>query len=196
MVVWGGESDSVFVPSGGRYNPSADRWTNTSLNSGPEGRDFATSVWAGSFMIAWGGLTDDFVSSGGRYAFVDGDGDGEGDATDCAPAEPSVSSPPSVTGLVFGANKATMTWNPAGPSSGPAAVAYDVIRGSIAEFPVGGMPSEACVASEIAVATTGDATAPAVGQGLWWLVRGENVCGHGFYGLPSGGSGSSSSVCP
>ncbi len=64
---------------------SADRWLPTPIVDAPLGRDFPTSIWSGSFMIVWGGVTDDYVSTGGRYSFADSDAGGEGDAIDCAP---------------------------------------------------------------------------------------------------------------
>src|SRR5947209_2415455 len=64
MIVWGGMHDST----GGRYNPSTNSWTATSLTSAPAGRGRHTAVWTGSQMIVWGG--EDFISplnTGGRY---------------------------------------------------------------------------------------------------------------------------------
>ena len=65
MIVWGGQSDlSSFENTGGRYNPSTDSWTATSLPFVPcppdgvcllEGRFGHTAVWTGTEMIVWGG---------------------------------------------------------------------------------------------------------------------------------------------
>jgi hypothetical protein len=72
MVVWGGVccSPQFYFNSGGRYNPSTDSWTATSITNVPEGREFHTAVWSGSEMIVWGGqgIISPFVyNTGGRY---------------------------------------------------------------------------------------------------------------------------------
>src|SRR5258708_7306347 len=59
MIVWGGSSfDGTFHywNTGGRYNPSTDRWLPTSTTNAPDGREAHTAVWTGSAMIVWGGL--------------------------------------------------------------------------------------------------------------------------------------------
>ena len=65
MIVWGGVPDA----SGGRYNPSSDSWTATSLTDAPEPRYRHTAVWTGSEMIVWGGLDfpSGFLNTGGKY---------------------------------------------------------------------------------------------------------------------------------
>jgi len=55
MIVWGGDH-SIFVNTGGRYNPSTDSWTATSTTNAPDGRESHTAVWTGSEMIVWGEL--------------------------------------------------------------------------------------------------------------------------------------------
>jgi N-acetylneuraminic acid mutarotase len=48
--------------TGGRYNPSTDSWTATSvINAPPPGPGDYTAVWTGTEMIVWDGNT------GGRY---------------------------------------------------------------------------------------------------------------------------------
>ena len=72
MIVWGGSGLCAFnsCPShrGGRYNPTTDSWTDTSLTNVPNTRALHTAVWTGSEMIVWGGA-DYLVSfnTGGRY---------------------------------------------------------------------------------------------------------------------------------
>jgi len=68
MIVWGGENNAFIFGTGGRYDPSTDTWTATSLNNNPSPRTSHTAVWTGSEMIVWGGL-DGFgdVNTGGRY---------------------------------------------------------------------------------------------------------------------------------
>src|SRR5438067_7410575 len=55
MIVWGG-SNGTPLNTGGRYNPSTDTWTPTSIGvNTPVGRYSHTAVWTGSEMIVWGG---------------------------------------------------------------------------------------------------------------------------------------------
>jgi N-acetylneuraminic acid mutarotase len=70
MIIWGGDSGSGYLNTGGRYNPSTDSWTATSTTNAPEGRVYYTAVWTGSEMIVWGGLNffpPTFHNSGGKY---------------------------------------------------------------------------------------------------------------------------------
>src|SRR6266853_1757985 len=67
MIVWGGTGDSLFLNTGGRYNPSTDSWTATSTINAPAGRFYHTAVWTGSEMIVWGGVTGSVANTGGRY---------------------------------------------------------------------------------------------------------------------------------
>ena len=56
MVVWGGyDGGSVAFNTGGRYNPSSDSWTATSLTNAPLPRINHTAVWTGQEMVVWGG---------------------------------------------------------------------------------------------------------------------------------------------
>jgi N-acetylneuraminic acid mutarotase len=71
MIVWGGYGGQALgiLNTGGRYNPSTDSWTATSITNAPTRRDFHTAVWTGNEMIVWGGEGDNFIplNSGGRY---------------------------------------------------------------------------------------------------------------------------------
>jgi N-acetylneuraminic acid mutarotase len=71
MIIWGGCTASLPchpLNAGGRYNPSTDSWTATSIANAPEARGYHTAVWTGSEMIVWGGSTDIFaLNTGGRY---------------------------------------------------------------------------------------------------------------------------------
>jgi len=57
MIIWGGDPGISFLPfkSGGRYNPSTDTWSPTTLTNAPDARRTHTAVWTGSEMIVWGG---------------------------------------------------------------------------------------------------------------------------------------------
>ena len=69
MIVWGGlcccNPVCLELNTGGRYNPSTDSWTPTSLTNAPTARDSHTAVWTGSEMIVWG--ADPQLNTGGRY---------------------------------------------------------------------------------------------------------------------------------
>lgn len=94
MIIWGGcrfQNDvcrpSALGNSGGRYNPTNDQWTPTSLTNAPDARMFHsavwtdtwqptsttnapsartnhTAVWTGTEMIVWGGSGQ---NTGSRY---------------------------------------------------------------------------------------------------------------------------------
>src|SRR6266498_2099059 len=70
MVVWGGFTYCCNIfNSGGRYNPSTDSWTATSITNAPNGRWLHTAAWTGSEMIVWGGddYGGNYFNTGGRY---------------------------------------------------------------------------------------------------------------------------------
>ena len=73
MIVWGGENLTGYgLNTGGRYNPSTDSWTATSLTNAPAARADHTAVWTGSEMIVWGGIyvnqnIGTVFNTGGRY---------------------------------------------------------------------------------------------------------------------------------
>jgi hypothetical protein len=69
MIIWGGV-DSTFndTNTGGRYSPSADSWTATTLTNAPSPRDSHGAVWTGSEMIVWSGVFfTTNLDTGGRY---------------------------------------------------------------------------------------------------------------------------------
>ncbi len=71
MIVWGGADFGGWTQynTGGRYNPSTDSWTTTSLTNAPSPRSGHGSVWTGSEMIVWSGKSGSSeVSTGGRYS--------------------------------------------------------------------------------------------------------------------------------
>src|SRR5439155_14282596 len=56
MIVWGGIHGSrpYTLNTGGRYNPSTDSWTATSITNVPNHRWYHTAVWTGGEMILLG----------------------------------------------------------------------------------------------------------------------------------------------
>jgi N-acetylneuraminic acid mutarotase len=72
MIVWGGFNDDppfiTIFNNGGKYNPSTNSWTATSINNVPEARYSHSAVWTGSEMIIWGGGgVYDSLNTGGKY---------------------------------------------------------------------------------------------------------------------------------
>jgi N-acetylneuraminic acid mutarotase len=70
MIVWGGTNQTIYLNTGGRYNPNTNSWTATSIpNNNVLGRAGHTAVWTGGEMIVWGGADSTFndCNTGGRY---------------------------------------------------------------------------------------------------------------------------------
>jgi hypothetical protein len=72
MLVWGGRGStktaSIFLNTGGRYDPATDTWTDISITNAPHGRWGHTAVWTGSEMLVWGGWdATSYFNDGGRY---------------------------------------------------------------------------------------------------------------------------------
>ena len=63
--------NDLSLNTGGRYNPSTDSWTATSIVNAPVAHECAhTAVWTGTEMIVWGGLSTaniGYLNTGGRY---------------------------------------------------------------------------------------------------------------------------------
>ncbi len=102
--------------------------------------------------------------------------------------------PVQLQGLMIAANKSDLTW--AAPPINPATL-YDVVRGGLAQLPVGSTANETCIARGIGERTASDPGRPGAGQGFWYLVR-ERVpgCANGTYGFASNGTERSTSTCP
>ncbi|MFV0542425.1 MAG: Kelch repeat-containing protein [Marinicella pacifica] len=70
MIVWGGQyydDGTIYLDSGGRYDPLTDSWLSISTSNAPTARGGHTAIWSGSEMIVWGGYDGDDLNSGGRY---------------------------------------------------------------------------------------------------------------------------------
>ncbi len=79
MIMWGGCSghpEFCTTQQGGRYNPTTDTWSQTSIVDSASPRRWHDAIWTGSEMIVWGGCTEDSsgdrncsaeLNTGGRY---------------------------------------------------------------------------------------------------------------------------------
>lgn len=63
----GGDGNSGFATTGGKYDPNTDNWIPTSTYDAPEARSSQTAVWTGTEMIIWAG-----VGGSGAYPVVGG----------------------------------------------------------------------------------------------------------------------------
>jgi hypothetical protein len=67
MIVWGGDDGSNNnLSSGGRYDPTSDKWTAMSLAGAPALSFSPRAVWTGTELIVWPGLNPS-ARVGGRY---------------------------------------------------------------------------------------------------------------------------------
>jgi hypothetical protein len=126
---------------------------------------------------------------------LDQDQDGVEDSADCSPLDATVFAvPPEVTGVRLDSDGKTIKWDSAAPDAGSGMV-YDLLRGSLGDL--GNPPGEggACLARGLSTTLKGDATIPRPGEGLWYLVRGENACGKGPLGTSYTGTPRHSCSC-
>lgn len=69
MIIWGGSdyTNGQFhlLNTGGIYNPTTNKWRQTSNLCPPSGRDGHTAVWSGKYMIIFGGFGG--FNDGGLY---------------------------------------------------------------------------------------------------------------------------------
>lgn len=123
----------------------------------------------------------------------DGDGDGTGDSCDCAPSDDRLTDLPSVMNLRF-TSSSMLEWDPITDPTG-ATSTYDLIRGFTSGLPVGSGAGETCFASSITSPSLEVPEDPAPGEAYYFVVRGVNACGYGFYGFDSSSVARTSSAC-
>ncbi len=127
---------------------------------------------------------------------TDTDGDAAGDVCDCLPIDPTASHLPSDIDTVrFLSDKVTIVWVSDSPNSGSGTV-YDVMRGEVAELPVGTGTLETCLEPNSSEPVAIDDTLPDPSCSYYYLIRGRNNCGLGSYGTDSLGGTRSTPVCP
>jgi len=68
MLVWGGQSLSGIINTGGKYQLDGS-WTAISLTGAPSPRTYQTGCWTGTELLVWGGSPnyEDPLNSGGQY---------------------------------------------------------------------------------------------------------------------------------
>jgi hypothetical protein len=127
----------------------------------------------------------------------DSDGDRHSDGCDCLPTDPTVFAVPAEIRNLRFINEGTLAWDSAAASSG-SATRYDVMAGDLADVGLlGTSPADVCLADQLADTQVVDPTPPpANGEGLFFLVRGDNACGKGRYETASTGADRATTVCP
>jgi len=126
----------------------------------------------------------------------DDDNDGVPDLADCAPFDATVSQAPvEVDGLVVDNSAGTvLSW--VGQDAGSR---YDIVGASLSDLrSTGSVSGATCRENDVeAVSWADNGPGPNGGDGLYYLVRAENVCGTGTYGdASSGGERNPEAACP
>jgi phosphodiesterase/alkaline phosphatase D-like protein len=105
----------------------------------------------------------------------DSDGDAVLDDVDCSPDNPAVWSRPAEVTLQFQSNNTTLQWSASASPGGMSQPVYDLLSsGSRSDFSAA---SATCLLTNGTSLSASDATIPPVGQGRYYLVRSENLCG-------------------
>jgi hypothetical protein len=224
MIVWGGfreyfESADPSLNSGGIYDPVSDSWSATSIIGAPYDRFDPTAVWTGEKMLVWGGqVTQGYSNGGGIYCgifpphyYQDTDADGYGNSAstlvsctqpagyaatpgDCNDGDAGLWTTPTEALNVRFTSPSTLQWDVPG-QPGASSVLYDAIRSS---NPADFVNGASCLATDTSSLTASDATAPALGATLNYLVRAQNSCpsGAGPLGFASSGNARTGLNCP
>lgn len=134
----------------------------------------------------------------GNVCDQDTDNDGVDDSLDCAPADPGAYlAPTEVTGdAVTKTGGTNVSWKFVNAGT---ATRYDIATGLTSALRTPQKFTQGtCLANDKTVSPQLDARAnPAAGNGYYYMVRAQNVCGTGTYGsVDRNAHGSSGSACP
>jgi len=215
MIVWGGNTSTGVVQTGGLYSPGFNNWTATPIDaSTPSARDSHVSVLSGNGLIVWSG---NGLDSGAElclcsptatwYQDLDGDGFGNAGAIvkacqqpagyvpiagDCNAGDGSLwSTPGEALGLMFD-DPTHMHWSP--PSApGAVEISYDLLKSDV---PYDFVNATACTATEDPMVSVSDE--PLGAAAFFYRVRARNGCpaGVGPLGNDSQGAPVSGRACP
>jgi hypothetical protein len=207
MIGWGGNAGGVPPNSEGRYDPIADAWSPTTESNAPPGREGHTAVWTGAQMIVWGGFwhTSPPFDSGGQYTPGpprDEDGDGLQNSSDNCPFITNLDQADIDSDLVGDACDLDDGQILIGPGRDSRVEwqqeagfeAFNLYRGNLAVLKASGIYTQDPDTVPLAgrecgsvVAYADDDSAPAPGEGVFFLVTGVHLGVEGSLGLDSAG---------
>ncbi len=219
MIIWGGnffDGANHRLSTGGRYNPSNDFWSSTSIGSStPSARSEHSAIWTGSEMIVWGGYDGANVyNTGGQYNPSSDTWSSTLADTNCPSARSNHTAVWTGTGMiVWGGYDISFTntggqyllpqlpgevsdmslaWsgkNTLSWSAASCATGYRVYRGSPADLVNINTGAPACRAYDGTGTTTGAVLSaePAAGSFYWYLAVGYDASGEGPAGQSSYG---------
>jgi hypothetical protein len=123
----------------------------------------------------------------------DGDSDGSGDVCDCDPQDGGAFSVPGPAGGLALAKNAVnpdtdldMVWDSLAPTAG-SGTAYDVIAGKLTGMAGNGLVPDDCPGNDLPSPGETFSRSLSPGEGVWYVVRGQNSCGDGSW--DGGGTG-------
>jgi hypothetical protein len=123
------------------------------------------------------------------------DGDMVGDSCDCAPGDGTVFATPAEIQNLIVADTTTLAWDSDAVNSGSGTL-YAVLRGNLAELPVGSGAAETCLDAGTGDQSLSGLLDPPSGSGFYYVVRGVNSCDAGVYGFDSNDIERNSDTCP
>ncbi|HEX4824788.1 MAG TPA: putative metal-binding motif-containing protein [Candidatus Polarisedimenticolaceae bacterium] len=153
--------------------------------------DTRATVFGGATQLCGDGLNNDCNSASWPLLAGTNEADNDGDGfsvcmNDCNDANATIWATPGEVRLLMATSKTTFIWSaPSAP--GAASLLYDTLR---SPTPTNFTTSATCVETNDGPNTTfTDATNPAVGAGLYYLVRAEDACpsGQGPLGFSTAG---------